>query len=144
MQARFWRLADDWEKKLDSILADQLEWLISGNMEGLRFKRQLLLLAGCLADGAMPEEIKEQIAKLTQRIASEEVFSLLLETLNAYLRQTKEKDACLLDLTGLVAQVEASRQDLNQCEPANTALIVTWLLSRAHDRKLTGKLRASR
>lgn len=129
---------------MDSILADQLEWLISGNMEGVRFRRQLLLLAGCLADGEMPSEVEAQIAKLTQRIAREEVFSALLETLNAYLRQTKDKDAAPLDVSGLVAQVEASRQELNQCEPANIALIVTWLLSRARDRKLISKLRASR
>lgn len=66
--------------------------MISGNMEGLRFKRQLLLLAGCLADGAMPVDIEAQIAKLTQRIAREEVFSALLEALNAvgfiYLQHT--------------------------------------------------------
>ena len=129
---------------MDSILADQLEWLISGNMEGVRFRRQLLLLAGCLADGEMPSEVEAQTAKLTQRIAREEVFSALLETLNAYLRQTKDKDAAHLDISGLVAQVEASRQELNQCEPANVALIVTWLLSRARDRKLISKLRASR
>ncbi len=129
---------------MDSILADQLEWLISGNMEGLRFKRQIVLLAGCLADREMPSEIEAQIAKLTHRIASEEVFSALLETLNAYLRQTKDKEATPLDVSGLVAQVEASRQDLNQCEPANIALIVAWLLSRARDRKLISKLRASR
>lgn len=129
---------------MDSILADQLEWLISGNMEGLRFKRQLLLLAGCLADGEMPPEVEAQVAKLTQRIAREEVFNALLETLNTYLRQIKEKDAATFDASGLVAQIEASRQDLNQCEPANIALIVTWLVSRARDRKLIGKSRASR
>lgn len=129
---------------MDSILADQLEWLISGNMEGLRFKRQLLLLAGCLADGEVSSEVEAQIAKLTQRIACEEVFSALLETLNVYLRQTKEKEALGLDVSGLIAQVEASRQELNQCEPANVALILTWLLSRARDRKLISKLRASR
>lgn len=113
-------------------------------MEGLRFKRQLVLLAGCLADGEMPVEIETQIAKLTQRIACEEVFSALLDALNTYLRQAKEKDASNLDMTGLIAQVEASRQELNQCEPANMALIVTWLLSRARERKLIGKQRASR
>lgn len=129
---------------MDSILADQLEWLISGNMEGVRFRRQLLLLAGCLADGEVPSAVDAQIAKLTQRIAREEVFSALLETLNAYLRQTKDKDTAPLDVSGLVAQVEASRQELTQCEPANVSLIVTWLLSRARDRKLISKLRASR
>jgi len=129
---------------LDSILTDQLEWLISGNMEGLRFKRQLVLLAGCLADSAMPAEIEAHIAKLTRRIAYEEVFSALLDALNTYLRQTKEKDACNQDITGLITQLDASRQELNQCEPANVALILTWLLSRARDRKLISKQRASR
>lgn len=130
--------------KLDAILTDQLEWLISGNMEGLRFKRQLVLLAGCLADGAMPPEIEAQLAKLSQRIACEEVFNALLEPLNNYFRQAKDKDACLPDIASLVAQVEASRQELAQCEPANLSLIVTWLLSRARDRKLLGKSRGSR
>lgn len=129
---------------MDSILADQLGWLISGNMAGIRFRRQLLLLAACLADGEMPPEVEAQIAKLTQRIAREEVFSALLETLNAYLRQTKDKEATPLDVSGLVAQVEASRQELNECEPANIALILTWVLSRARDKKLMSKLRASR
>ena len=129
---------------MDSILTDQLEWLISGNMEGLRFKRQLVLLAGCLADAAIPAEIEAQLVKLSQRIACEEVFNALLEPLNTYFRQTKEKDSSHLDITGLVAQVEASCKALTQCEPANLALIVNWLLSRARDRKLLGKLRSSR
>lgn len=129
---------------MDSILTDQLEWLISGNMEGLRFKRQLVLLAGCLADGAMPAEIEPQVSKLSQRIACEEVFNALLEPLNVYLRQTKEKEASNLDITGLISQVEASRLALTQCEPVNLALIVTWLLGRARDRKLLNKMRSSR
>jgi hypothetical protein len=129
---------------LDSILTDQLEWLISGNMEGLRFKRQLVLLAGCLADVAIPVEIEAQLGKLSQRIACEEVFNAVLEPLNTYFRQTKEKESGHLDITGLVAQVEASRLELTQCEPANLALIVNWLLGRARDRKLLGKLRGSR
>jgi len=144
MQAQSWKLANDGEWKLDSILTDQLEWLISGNMEGLRFKRQLVLLAGCLADGAMPAEIGAEVSKLSQRIACEEVFNALLEPLNIYLRQTKENEACNLDITGLIAQVEASRLELTQCESANLALIVNWLLGRARDRKLLGKLRGSR
>ena len=123
---------------------NQLEWLISGNMEGLRFKRQLILLSGCLADGAMPAEIEEQVCKLSQRISCEEVFNALLEPLNAYLRQTKDKEASNLDITGLIGQVEASRQALTQCEPVNQALIVTWLLGRARDRKLLNKMRSSR
>mgnify|MGYP001767064443 FL=1 len=48
---------------MDSILADQLEWLISGNMEGPRFKRQIILLVGCLADGQIPEDIQKEVTK---------------------------------------------------------------------------------
>lgn len=129
---------------MDSILADQLEWLISGNMEGLRFKRQLILLSGCLADGVLPAEIELEIARLSRRIACEEVFQALLEPLNAYLRQTKDKDSSILDINSLVTQVEAGRQELNLCEAPNMVLILTWLLRRARDRKLLGKLRGAR
>ena len=125
---------------MDSILADQLEWLISGNMEGLRFKRQLLLLVGCLADGPMPEEVASNSDKLTRRIALEEIFSALIDSLNICLRQTKDGEACRTDISTLVAQVESSRQGLDQCEPANVALIMTWLLGRARERKLLRKM----
>ena len=129
---------------MDSIVASQLEWLISGNMEGLRFKRQLLLLAGCLADESTPTDIASELSMLTRRIASEEIFHSLLDVLNTYLRQIKDKEQATLDITGLIAQVEASREELKQCEPANTALIIAWLLGKAKDRKLLGKLRGSR
>ncbi len=129
---------------MDSILTDQLEWLISGNMEGLRFKRQLLLLAGCLADSALPDNIEDELGRLTRRIACEEVFHSLLDSLNAYLRQIKDKDQVNLDISSLIAQVEATREELKQCEPANTALIVTWLLGKAKERKLLGKIRRQR
>ena len=129
---------------MDSILADQLEWLISGNMEGPRFKRQIMLLVGCLADGIIPEDIQEEVSKLTKRIACEEVFQALLEPLNAHLRQCKDKENTALDIGGLISQVESSRVELNQCEPANMALLVTWLLSRARERKLIGKIRGPR
>ena len=129
---------------MDSILADQMEWLISGNMEGLRFKRQLLLLAGCLADGEMPSGIASSIDKLTQRIAQEEVFNALLDSLNICLRQIKHSDAGNMDISTLVAQVEDARHVLDQCEPANTALVVAWLLGRARERKLLKKPHALR
>lgn len=129
---------------MDSILKDQIEWLISGNMEGLRFKRQLLLLAGCLADGTIPDNIEQELSRLTKQIAGEEVFHSLLDTLNAYLRQNKDKDQAALDISGLIAQVEATREELKHCEPANPALILAWLLGKARERKLLGKSRRLR
>lgn len=129
---------------MDSILTDQLEWLISGNMEGVRFKRQLVLLAGCLAEQAMPEAIEKQITNLCQRIALEEVFAALMEPLNAFLRNVKDKDTLGLDISGLMAQVEATRQALNECEPVNQALLITWILGRAREKKLLSKLRGLR
>lgn len=129
---------------MDAILKDQIAWLISGNMEGLRFKRQLLLLAGCLADGAVPENIEQELSRLTKWIACEEVFHALLDALNAFLRQGKDKDQAPLDISGLITQVEATREELKQCEPANTALVMAWLLSKARERKLLGKIRGLR
>lgn len=128
---------------MDAILKDQIEWLISGNMEGLRFKRQLLLLAGCLADGTLTDNVEKEISRLTKRIACEEVFNALLDALNTYFRQNNKEQAPL-DISGLVAQVEASREELKQCEPANTVLIVAWLLGKAKEQKLLGKIRGLR
>jgi hypothetical protein len=129
---------------MDSILTDQLEWLISGNMEGLRFKRQILLLAGCLADGPIPPHIEQEINKLCKRIALEEVFTALLEPINAFLRNAKSKEAPPLDLSGLLAQVEATRQALNDCEAVNQPSLITWILGQAREKKLLSKLRSSR
>lgn len=114
---------------MDSILTDQIEWLISGNIEGLRFKRQLLLLTSGLADRAMSDNIEGELSRLTRRIASEDVFHSPLYSLNVYIR-IKDKDQANLDLNGLIAQVDATRAKLKQCEPSNTALIVTWLLGK--------------
>lgn len=129
---------------MDSILADQLEWLISGNMEGLRFKRQIVLLAGCLADQTLPKEIEQQIANLSKRIGLEEIFDALMEPLNAYLRNAGEKDSTVLDISALMAQIEATRQALNDCEPVNQATLITWLMSRAREKKLLSKIRGTR
>lgn len=129
---------------MDAILVDQLEWLLSGNMEGKRFKRQIVLLAGCLADGVIPEEIERQIANLCKRIGLEEVFAALLEPLNAYLRNSKDHEKAALDLSGLIAQVEATREALNECEPVNQAAIIAWLLARAKEKKLLVKIRGTR
>lgn len=129
---------------MDSILADQFEWLISGNMEGLRFKRQIVLLAGCLADQTVPKEVEQQIANLSKRIALEEVFDALMEPLNAYLRNAGDKDSTVLDISGLMAQIEATRQALTDCEPVNQATLITWLMSRAREKKLLSKIRGTR
>lgn len=129
---------------MDSILADQLEWLISGNMEGLRFKRQLVLLAGCLADQDIPDDVERQVANLCKRIEQEELFEALMKPLNEYLRNGGDKESSKLDISGLIAQVEASRQALNDCEPVNQALLITWVISRAREKKLLSKIRGMR
>lgn len=129
---------------MESILTDQLEWLLSGNMEGTRFKRQIVLLAGCLADDDLPEEINRQITNLCRRIGHEEVFESLLGPLNIFLRNAKGNDAPALDLNSLMAQIESTRQALIDCEPVNQALLITWILGRARDKKLLAKVRGSR
>lgn len=129
---------------MESILTDQLEWLLSGNMEGTRFKRQIVLLAGCLADEDLPDEINRQITNLCRRIGHEEVFESLLGPLNMFLRNAKGNEAPALDLNSLMAQIESTRQALIDCEPVNQALLITWILGRARDKKLLAKIRGSR
>jgi hypothetical protein len=129
---------------MESILTDQLEWLLSGNMEGTRFKRQIVLLAGCLADEDLPDEINRQITNLCRRIGHEEVFESLLGPLNMFLRNAKGNEAPALDLNSLMAQIESTRQALIDCEPVNQALLITWILGRARDKKLLAKVRGSR
>jgi len=104
----------------------------------------MVLLAGCLADGAGPEEIERQIANLCKRISLEEVFTALLAPLNAYLRNSKDHEKAALDLTGLITQIDATREALNECEPVNQAAIIAWLLARARDKKLLVKIRGTR
>jgi len=122
---------------VDSILTDQVEWLISGNMEGLRFKRQMVLLIGCLTDGQLPDAIEKQLLLLSQRIALEEVFASLLEPLNVFMRNIKDSEICqALDLSGLLAQINSTRDALNGCEPVNQAALISWILGRAKELKL--------
>lgn len=131
---------------MDTILTDQLEWLISGNMEGIRFKRQMVLLVGCLADGPLPDVIEKQLLMLSQRIALEEVFASLLEPLNIFLRNAKNGEIHqALDLSGLLVQIDSTRQALNACEAGNPAILISWILGRARERKLlNGKARNGR
>lgn len=129
---------------MDSILANQLEWLLSGNMEGIRFRRQLLLLAGCLADHPLPEHIEREISSLAKRIALEEVFDALISPVNAYLRNAKDKELPALDLTGLIKQIDAAREALQDCEPVNQAAIISWLIAQAREKRILNKIRGSR
>jgi len=129
---------------MDGILANQLEWLLSGNMEGTRFKRQLILLAGCLAEEKLPEEVDRQLTLLSRRVGLEEVFRALLDPLESFLRNVKDPYKPTQDLSGLIAQIEATRQALNDCEPVNQAFLIAWLISRAKERNLLRKIRNSR
>lgn len=113
-------------------------------MEGTRFKRQIVLLAGCLADDDLPDEINRQITNLCRRIGHEEVFESLLGPLNMFLRNAKGNEAPALDLNSLMAQIESTRQALIDCEPVNQALLITWIMGRARDKKLWEKVRGSR
>lgn len=129
---------------MDGILVNQLEWLLSGNMEGVRFKRQLILLAGCLADNTLPDEIDHQLTLLSRRVELEEVFKALLTPLESYLRHANDPNKPMQDLSGLIAQIEATRQALIDCEPVNQALLITWLISRAKEKNLWRKTRSGR
>ena len=90
--------------------------------------------------------IEKQLLLLSQRITLEEVFASLIEPLNIFLRNSKDGDAFhSLDLSGLLTQIDSTRQALNACEAGNPAVLISWILERARDRKLlNGKVRNGR
>lgn len=128
---------------MDEMLSDQIEWLISCNLQGNRLARHLLILSGCLADDVMPEKISRQMSALSRQVLLQEGFDALVAVLNQFSRIIPGKpennpinNIRNIDLTALLAQIEDARQQLAACEPVNYAEIIAWITAQARARKL--------
>lgn len=133
---------------MDEMLTEQLEWLLSGNLQGARLARCLLVLTGCLADDNLPDDIKQQMAVLSRQVKFQEVFDTLVTSLNQYGKTAfsfGEKQTVCPDvqaggeLCALIAQVEQARIALSDCDVVNYSVIVAWIMKQAGIRKLLGK-----
>ena len=121
---------------MQDMIADQIEWLLTGNLQGLRLKHQLLLVAGCVADDDTPSDIQKQLEALCCRINRQEVFEALLAPLNARLSVKGEQSSPSVDINQLLQQIDTARTELNACEDADEAKILAWVMANARQKKL--------
>lgn len=134
---------------MDDMITDQLEWLVSCNLQGNRLARHLLILSGCLAGEGLPENISRQMAALSRQVLLQDVFDALVSSLNQLggaapgrLDRLGSDNFRGADLATLLAQIEDARQQLSACETVNLAELVAWIVAQARDRKLWRRTRS--
>ena len=80
---------------MDDLLAEQLEWLLSCNLQGNRLAHHLLVIAGCLADTTLPEHISRQMAALSRQVMLQEMFDSLINSVNQFSKIPAHKRSVL-------------------------------------------------
>lgn len=131
---------------MDDLVIDQLEWLLSCNLQGNRLARHVLVLAGALADTKIPEHISGQLTLLSRQVLLQETFDALVGALNQFpksLGRIKNEssigaEADVQDLSGLIAQIEDTRRKLLDIESVNYGELIGWIVGQAKQNKLWG------
>ena len=134
---------------MDELLADQLEWLLSCNLQGNRLAHHLLIISGCLADTVLPEHISKQMATLSRQVMLQELFDTLVHSFDSYSKNlprtkpeaTSSEPSNAIELTGLIDLIQDARLQLMQCDPTNYAELIAWIVNQAKEKKLWGKTR---
>ena len=132
---------------MDELLAEQLEWLLSCNLQGNRLAHHLLIISGCLAGTVLPEHISRQMAALSRQVMLQEMFDSLINSFNQLAKiplrtktETNSPDASANpELAGLIGQIQDARQQLLQCDPVNYAELIAWIAGQAREQKLWAK-----
>jgi hypothetical protein len=131
---------------MDELLTEQLEWLLSCNLQGNRLAHHILIISGCLADTALPEHISRQMITISRQVMLQETFDTLVNSLNQFAKMTPRSATATaadtlanIELSGLVEQVKDARLQLLALDPINYAELIAWITSRARDQKLWAK-----
>jgi len=131
---------------MDEMIADQIEWILSGNAGTNRLGRQIVTLAGFLADGDMPGKIDSQMADLSRQITLQDMFDALIQSLNTISKShgsiNKSLDASkseVPELGKLLDQIEAVRKEIAACPTVNYASLISWLVIQAREKKVLNK-----
>lgn len=132
---------------MDELLTDQLEWLLSCNLQGNRLAHHLLIVSGCLAGTALPEHISRQMVTLSRQVMLQETFDTLVNSLNQFAKMLprSKTEAASTDtlvhneMSGLVEQIRDARLQLLALDPINYAELIAWIASQARDQKLWTK-----
>jgi hypothetical protein len=138
---------------MDDMIAEQLEWLVAQNGNSGRMGRQIISLAGLLAEDAIPESIALQLRALSRLVLLHEIFDSLVNTLNnlsqygmrlSHANDSGGSSAQALEVAPLLTQIESARMELSKCEPVGHAELIAWIMSRARQRKLLNERRSRR
>lgn len=123
---------------LESLMTDQLEWILSGQSTGKRFLQQLVVVAGYLATDPVPENIAHQLAAASKQITLLEVFDALLTPLNLLARVGPSEHSST-QVVSLIGQINEARVALQESESINHAEVISWLVLRAREKKLIAR-----
>ena len=132
---------------MDDLLAEQLEWLLSCNLQGNRLAHHLLVITGCLADATLPEHISRQMAALSRQVMLQDMFDSLINSVNQFSKipvrpraeNTSTDTYSNIMVTGLIDQIQDARQQLLQCDAVNHAELIAWIITQAKEKKLLGR-----
>lgn len=129
--------------QMKEMLMEQLEGLLTDTSHSRRLARRLVVLAGCLADGPMPEEMQHQLTSLSRLMVLQDILDPLTESLNrmAYkIGYANSEQAQMRDpspeIVAILGQIEEVRRQMAEIDPINFAEIITWIISLARGQKL--------
>jgi hypothetical protein len=135
---------------MDDLLLDQIEWLLAQSSSSARYERQIISLVGFLADEQIPESITQQVRALSKQVTLRDIFDTLVASLNSFapnrshVRAEIKREETMMDLSPLIAQIEAARVDLSTCEPVCHAELIAWIMAKAKQRKIFQERRGRR
>lgn len=120
---------------VDRLIKEQLESLLHDTNASKRLGRRILNLAGFLSPGEQPENIREQLNRLSRLVVQQDAFDALLEPVTLLARSSNN----LTDLQAtqsMVASLESARKCVENMEDINYAELIAWLVNLAQARKI--------
>lgn len=138
------------EDAMDEMIVDQLESLLTEQIQGRRLGRRLLLLVGVLGEDGLPDEVAEQVRILSRLVMLQDLFDSLMEPINHAAKtpgryaQGEAPATGRVDLSPLMQQIEDTRLRIVECEQVNYAVVTAWVVAQAKEKKLWRKGRGSR
>lgn len=129
--------------QMKEMLMEQLEGLLTDTSHSRRLARRLVVLAGCLAEDPMPEEMRHQLTSLSRLMVLQDILDPLTESLNrlayksgyANSEQAQMRDSSP-EIVAILGQIEEVRRQMAEIDPINFAEIIAWIISLARGQKL--------
>lgn len=129
--------------QMKEMLLEQLEGLLTDTSHSRRLARRLVVLAGCLAEGPIPEEMRQQLTSLSRLMVLQDILDPLVESLSRLAYKTgyaSPERAQIRDsspeFSALLGQIEQVRHQMEEIDPINFAEIIAWVISLAREQKI--------